>query len=70
MGTFLKKLFTKKEKKSYQAVFEKIFEVKSWRRTTTMDESALEKLRWLPAGGANKVGSHGILEEKYNIVSN
>ena len=34
------------------------FKLRSWRRTTTTDESALEKLRCLPAGGAKKIVPH------------
>ena len=42
-----------KTKKKYYIVFEKLsFYVKSWRRTTTTDDSPLEMLRCHSAGGA------------------
>ena len=60
MGTFLMKLYTKKEKKLSGSFWE--INILSEKLTTTddddgrrtTDESALEKLRCLSAGGAKK----------------
>ena len=67
MGTFLRKLYTKKEKKLSGSFWE--INISSEKLTTTTDdddddgrrttdESALEKLRCLSAGGAKKVVLH------------
>ena len=59
MGTFLRKLYTKKEKKlsgsfwEINILSEKLTTTDDGRRTT--DASALEKLRCLSAGGAKKM---------------
>ena len=62
MGTFLRKLYTKKEKKLSGSFWEiNILSEKltttddDRRRRRTTDESALEKLRCLSAGGAKKL---------------
>ena len=52
MGTFLRKLYTKKEKKLRGSFWE--INILSEKLTTT-DKSALEKLRCLSAGGAKKL---------------
>ena len=59
MGTFLRKLYTKKDKKLSGSFWE--INILSEKLTTTTDdgrqttdESALEKLRCLSAGGAKK----------------
>ena len=54
MGTFLMKLYTKKEKKLSGSFWE-INILSEKLTTTTTDESALEKLRCLSAGGAKKL---------------
>ena len=60
MGTFLRKLYTKKETKlsgsfwEINILSEKLTTDDDGRRRTTTDESALEKLRCLSAGGAKK----------------
>ena len=62
MGTFLRKLYTKKEKKLSGSFWE--IHISSEKLTMTMtdddawrttDESSLEKLRCLSAGGAKKL---------------
>ena len=56
MGTFLRKLYTKKEKKLSGSFWE--INILSEKLTpTTTDESALEKLRCLSAGGAKKLSN-------------
>ena len=54
MGTFLMKLYTKKEKKLSGSFWEINILSEKLTTTTTTDESALEKLRCLSAGGAKK----------------
>ena len=60
MGTFLRKLYTKKEKKlsgsfwEINILSEKLTTTDDDGRRRTTDESALEKLRCLSAGGAKK----------------
>ena len=62
MGTFLRKLYTKQEKKLSGSFWEIIILSEKLTTTTdddrrrrTTDESALEKLRGLSAGGAKNV---------------
>ena len=72
MGTFLMKLYTKKEKKLSGSFWEiNILSEKLTttdddrrRRRRTTDESALEKLRCLSAGGANNKKSPKMREER------
>ena len=54
MGTFIGKLYTKEEKKISGSFWEIYILSEKLTTTTTTDESALENLRCLSAGGANK----------------
>ena len=78
MGTFLRKLYTKKEKKLSGSFWEiNILSEKLTTTTTTTtdddedgrrttDESALEKLRCLSAGGAKKVIRQFLRNQAFN----